>query len=199
MSVDPQYFAQLYATSDDPWAFRSRWYERRKRELTLACLPRQHYQRVFEPGCANGELSAALAGRCANLLSQDLDPTALALARGRLADAPHAHVVAGSVPDDWPSGLFDLIVLSEFGYYLEPAQWRKVIERATASLTNDGAIVACHWRHSIEGCPQSGDQVHALLDEHLPLFPILRHEETDFLLEYWCRKPDSIDLDETCP
>lgn len=80
MSLDPQYFADLYATSEDPWAFRTRWYEKRKRELVMACLPRQCYQRVFEPACANGELSALLAERCANLVCQDLDPTAVALA-----------------------------------------------------------------------------------------------------------------------
>ncbi len=38
MSLDAQYFADLYAGNDDPWAFRTRWYERRKRELTLASL-----------------------------------------------------------------------------------------------------------------------------------------------------------------
>lgn len=77
MSLDPQYFAELYATHEDPWAFRTRWYERRKRELVMASLPRQCYQRVFEPACANGELSALLAERCAELLCQDLDPTAV--------------------------------------------------------------------------------------------------------------------------
>jgi hypothetical protein len=40
MSLDAQYFADLYADSDDPWAFRTRWYERRKRDLALASLPR---------------------------------------------------------------------------------------------------------------------------------------------------------------
>ena len=29
MSLDPQYFAELYATNEDPWAFRTRWYEKR--------------------------------------------------------------------------------------------------------------------------------------------------------------------------
>ncbi len=38
MSLDAQYFADLYADSEDPWAFRTRWYERRKRDLLLASL-----------------------------------------------------------------------------------------------------------------------------------------------------------------
>jgi hypothetical protein len=47
----------------------------------MASLPRQCYQRVFEPACANGELSALLAERCADLLCQDLDATAVAWPR----------------------------------------------------------------------------------------------------------------------
>ena len=38
MSVATPYFDQLFAGNDDPWAFRQRWYEQRKRALTLAVL-----------------------------------------------------------------------------------------------------------------------------------------------------------------
>lgn len=199
MNVDAQYFAGLFASSDDPWAFRTRWYERRKRDLIMASLPRQFHERIFEPACANGELSAALAERCAELLCHDLDPTAVALAQARLAHLPHIQVDQGRLPGDWPGGRFDLIVLSEIGYYLDPGQWLQVIEQAVASLTADGGLLACHWLHPIEGCPQQGRQVHALLEQRLPLYRVLRHEEADFLLEYWSCQPSVIDLNETCP
>lgn len=199
MSIDAQYFAGLFAASDDPWAFRSRWYEKRKRELILASLPRQFYERIFEPACANGELSAALAERGTELLCQDLDPTAVTLARERVAHLPNTRVEPGRLPGDWPGGRFDLIVLGEIGYYLEPPQWLQVIEQSVASLTPDGALLACHWLHPIDGCPQQGHQVHALLEQRLPLYRMLRHEEADFLLEYWSCQPTAIDLDETCP
>lgn len=39
MSVEDSYFNELFLNSDDPWAFKQRWYERRKRALTLAALP----------------------------------------------------------------------------------------------------------------------------------------------------------------
>jgi len=198
MSLDAQYFAELYANDEDPWAFRTRWYERRKRDLLLASLPRQCYQRVFEPACANGELSAALAERCAELLCQDLDPTAVQLARQRLTGLHNVSVAAGRLPADWPGGRFDLIVLSEVGYYLAPTDWLQVIEQSVASLTLDGGLLACHWRHPIEGCPQEGREVHQLLAKYLPLYPVLRHEEADFLLEYWSCHPSVVDLGETC-
>ena len=198
MSVSPQYFEQLFEHDEDPWAFRTRWYEKRKRDLTLACLPRQYYTRIFEPACANGELSAALAERTEALLCQDLNATAVELARRRLAPCPQASVSQGHLPGDWPGGEFDLIVLSEIGYYLDPAQWLQVIEQAVASLSPGGALLACHWLHPIDGCPQDGRQVHALLDQRLPLYRAVRHEEADFLLEYWCCQPCAIDLQEPC-
>uniref|UniRef100_UPI0021B5E213 class I SAM-dependent methyltransferase n=1 Tax=Streptococcus mitis TaxID=28037 RepID=UPI0021B5E213 len=77
-----------------------------------------YYERVFEPACANGELSVLLADRCASLLCQDLDPTAVHLARERLGAVSHASVELGRLPADWPGQTFDLIVLSEVGYYL---------------------------------------------------------------------------------
>ncbi|NYS43147.1 SAM-dependent methyltransferase, partial [Pseudomonas syringae pv. actinidiae] len=68
MSVADSYFDELFRNNDDPWAFKKRWYERRKRALTLAALPRERYRAIFEPGCANGELSADLAERCDTLV-----------------------------------------------------------------------------------------------------------------------------------
>ena len=198
MSVPAEYFQKLFADNDDPWAFRTRWYEKRKRDLLVASLPRQCYRRVFEPACANGELSAALAERCQQLHCQDLDAQAVALARQRLQPWAHARVDQGHLPGDWPGGEFDLIVLSEIGYYLAPVQWLEVLEHALACLSPDGALVACHWLHPIEGCPQTGRQVHELLATRLALYRCVRHEEADFLLEYWSLQPSAIDLEEAC-
>lgn len=196
MSLPADYFDELFADNDDPWAFRTRWYEQRKRALTLAALPRQRYSRVFEPGCANGELSLCLAERCDELLCMDMSARAADLARKRLIEFPGAKVVEGRLPDDWPEGKFDLIVVSEWAYYLEPALFVQVVERIAASLSADGAVLACHWLHPIEGCPMLGREAHALLAEHLQLHPLVRHEETDFLLEMWGKQPGGIDLDE---
>ncbi len=167
MSLNEHYFAQLFAASDDPWQFRTRWYERRKRQLILSCLPRQHYGRVFEPACANGELSAALA--CSALLCQDGDPTAVSLARARLHDIPHAVVEQGRLPTDWPSELFDLIVLGEIGYYLSAGEWRQVIEQTLASLAPGGGVLACHWGcHPSKGAYRTDDRSMPCLNDTCP-------------------------------
>jgi len=157
------YFDSLFEGSDDPWQFRRRWYEQRKRALTLACLPHARYAAAYEPGCANGELSAALAERCDRLLISDGAEAAVGLARKRVASQPHVEVVCAWVPDDWPNETFDLIVISEFGYYLSVDSLAGLAERVLATLRPDGVVLACHWRRPIEGCNWAGDAVHDAL------------------------------------
>lgn len=195
-SVSAEYFEQMFAGNDDPWAFRTRWYEQRKRDLTLAVLPRQRYERIFEPACANGELSVLLAERSESMLCMDLSAEAVRLATERLREFTGVEVHQGRLPGDWPGGEFDLIVLSEVAYYLSADDLTALIDRAVASLSPGGALLACHWLHPIEGCPLDGRQVHAMLDAQLPLHRAVRHEEADFLLEYWCVQPCAIDLGE---
>jgi len=192
MSVDDRYFDGLFAGNDDPWAFRQRWYEQRKRAITLAALPRPHYRAIFEPGCANGELSFELASRCDRLLCCDTAATAATLARTRLGPFEHTEVRHARLPGDWPDEKFDLIVLSEIGYYLDAEDMKRLIQRAEQSLTADGQLLACHWRPSIDGCPLNARQVHDLLHEHLPLARLVLHQEADFLLELWSREPRSV-------
>ncbi len=192
MSVATPYFDQLFADNDDPWAFRQRWYERRKRALTLAMLTRPRYASIFEPGCANGELSAELAPRCERLLCCDTASAAVALARGRLLGFAHAQVQQSRLPEQWPQGQFELIVLSELCYYLDADDLGALIDRALTSLAPNGQVLACHWRPPIDGCPQTAEQVHALLHERLAMPLAARHHEHDFLLDLWSRDATSV-------
>jgi SAM-dependent methyltransferase len=192
MSVEDRYFEGLFRGNNDPWGFRQRWYEQRKRLVTLAALPRPHYPTNFEPGCANGELSAALAERCDRLLCCDTSAAAANLARTRLSLFDHAEVRQCRLPGDWPVEKYDLIVFSEIGYYLDRQDLTEVIRRISDSLTADGQLLACHWRPPIEGCPLNARQVHDLIHEQLHLPRLVLHQEADFLLEVWSREPRSV-------
>ncbi|WP_242168025.1 MULTISPECIES: SAM-dependent methyltransferase [unclassified Pseudomonas] len=192
MSVATPYFDQLFAGNDDPWAFRQRWYERRKRALTLALLTRPRYTSIFEPGCANGELSAELAPRCDRLVCCDTAAAAVALAKNRLLGFAHAQVHQSRLPEQWPTEPFELIVLSELCYYLDAEDLHRLIDRALASLTDNGQLLACHWRPAIDGCPQTAEQVHALLQQRLGMPPVAQHHESDFLLDLWSRDGTSV-------
>jgi len=186
------YFDSLFTQSDDPWHFKTRWYEKRKRALTVACLPAQRYGSIFEPGCANGELSAALAPRCDRLLIADGSAKAVALARQRVAAWPHAEVRLGWMPEAWPDECFDLIVISEVAYYLDAGQLHVLIERVRASLRPGGTVLACHWRQQIDGCVLNGDTVHAALQAGLTMPRWSKHTELDFRLDLWCRDLRSV-------
>ena len=93
------------------------------------------------------------------------------------------------MPQEWPDGHFDLIVLSEIGYYCGPADLSRLIRSAVASLTTDGVLVACHWRHPVAEYPISGDAVHRQLRAESGLAVLSEHVEEDFLLDVLVRPP----------
>jgi SAM-dependent methyltransferase len=192
MTSSEGYFDALYAECDDPWGFRNRWYERRKRLLTLAMLPRERYRHAFEPGCANGELAAQLAMRCDHLLALDLNETAVRLARERLADVPNVRIECGGVPQAWPAEQFDLIVLSELAYYLDDANLEQLMVCVRQTLSGDGTLLACHWRRAFDEAPQTAARVHALLDTNCGLTRLARYEDADVLLDVWTRDTRSV-------
>lgn len=189
---DPGYFDEMFRQSDDPWEFRSRWYEARKRALTVACLPARRYISGYEPGCANGELSALLAERCERLLVSDVAARAVDLARARLAALAHVSVVRAHLPEDWPEDQFDMIVISELGYFLDAHSLDDVAERARHSLLPGGTVLACHWRRPIHGCPMTGDAVHKRLAQVLQLPTLCEVREVDFVLDVWSSDPSSV-------
>lgn len=192
MTSSACYFDTLYADSDDPWGFRNRWYERRKRRLTLAMLPRETYRHAFEPGCANGELSAQLAERCERLIAADLNETAVRLAGERLAGRSNVRVERLAVPHEWPSGPFDLIVVSELAYYLGEDDLACLAQRIEGTLTADGTLLACHWRREFDAALQSATHAHALLDARCGLTRLGHYEDADMLLDVWTREPRSV-------
>ena len=192
MSHHADTFDALFDGQDDPWGFKTRWYEQRKRAITLAALTKPRYASAYEPGCANGELSAALADRCDQLLVSDGNARAVALARARLATLPHVRVLKAWLPDGWPQGCFDLIVISEMGYYLDTAALRDLADRARQSLSEHGTVLACHWKAPIDGCALTGSQVHEQLGQQLGMTPALHVDDPDFLLDLWCADPRSV-------
>jgi len=182
------HFEALYAASDDPWNVRGAWYEQRKRALLLASLARPRYRSVFEPGCGNGEMSAALALRADRLLAFDGSASALAAARRRLPHAESVRFIEGRLPNDWPQGeRFDLIVLSELAYYFDQDAFAAVLAQACTSLAPDGELVMCHYRHDFGDRVSGTDALHALADNAPGLRRLFRHEDRDFLLDAWQR------------
>ena len=190
MSLDGSYFDRLYEADADPWQFRTREYETRKRNLTLACLPDRHYGSCFEPGAAIGVLSAELAGRCDHVLAMDISAAALRLAEKDLPE--NVLLRHGAVPRDWPDGSFDLVVLSEVGYYLDRSDCS---ELAGLAVRNAQDLLVVHWRHPVADYPLSGDEVHELLAEAAlgaGMQQLVDHREDDLRLDVWSHDARSV-------
>lgn len=190
MTLPGAYFDALYREKDDPWSFRSRWYESRKRRLTMGALAAERYAYTFEPGCSIGILTADLAARSEHLLAMDVSAHALRQAARNVP--PNVELRHGAIPADWPSGQFDLVVLSEIGYYLDRQDCRCLAERALSSTRE---LIAVHWRHPVRDYPLSGDEVHAILNDAARtrgLAPLVGHVEADFRLEVWSADPRSV-------
>lgn len=190
------YFAEIYANNDDPWQYEKRWYEVRKRAICLAMLPYAHFGNAIELGCSNGVFSKALAQRCDKLICMDGQAEAVKLATQRLQDASHVKVIQGLIPQDLPSQQFDLIVVSEILYYLTAEQLQRVIDWLNTALTNNGVILACHWRYPIDGFNLTGDSVHQALQQQLNFYQQSHVIDQDFLLTIWQANHQSVAMQE---
>ncbi|HWE56189.1 MAG TPA: SAM-dependent methyltransferase [Acidimicrobiales bacterium] len=190
MSLPVSYFDEMYRETDDPWGFRSRWYEARKRAVVLASLQSERYPSIFEPGCSIGTLTADLAGRADRILAMDVSSRALETAAASVPG--HVELRQGGVPGDWPSGEFDLVVMSEVAYYLDTGGCEEVAALAVGSAAE---LVVVHWRHPVSDYPLGGDEVHALFGaaaRRQGLEHLLSHVEPDFRVDSWCRDHRSV-------
>jgi LmbE family N-acetylglucosaminyl deacetylase len=179
----PTPFEDLHTRLADPWQVDDSWYERRKRSVLLGALPDPSYATALEIGCSVGALTEDLAARCAHVTAVDVSAAAVARARHRLTGFDWITVERRTVPDELPDGPFDLVVLSEVGYFLSPRALTDTIA-ALQSTRRHGVVVACHWRHPVRGWPLDGAAVHRRLREAWGA-PGVRHIERDFLLEVW--------------
>ena len=181
------YFAERYAAGPDPWGFESRWYEHRKYRLTLAALPDPHYRSAFEPGCSVGVLTGLLAARCDHVLATDIVPGALARAARRLRGVANVTLERRAVPEAWPDGPFDLVVLSEIAYYFDPTTLEVLVQRTVDSTAPGATVAAVHWRGPTD-YPLTGDAAHAVIDSCPRLERSCRLVEESFVLEVWRRR-----------
>lgn len=187
MSTAASYFDDMYRDSQDPWSLGSRWYEQRKYDLTVAALPDARYRSAFEPACSVGELTARLADRCDELLACDRVESAVASAVRRTAHLPQVTVRHLTLPDQWPAGTFDLIVLSELLYYFDTDDLTRLLDRTVGALEPGGTLVTVHWNHPVPEHLRTGDDL-ALILAGIPELALLAdHREDDFALQVFSR------------
>lgn len=159
-TIQEDYFETLYTKSSDPWNFEQSEYEKEKYATTLASLPDKGYEHALEIGCSIGIFTEMLSSSCQVVTAMDISQTALAKAAQRLAYLPHIQLIAGAIPADFPNGQFDLIVMSEVGYYLSMEDLLKTRTLIIEHLQPNGILLLVHWTHFVVDYPLTGDEVH---------------------------------------
>lgn len=174
-SLPPSYFEKMYRANPDPWQFETSEYESKKYAATIATLSNSRYRSAFEIGGSIGVLTEKLADRCDALLSVDVSETAQAKAIERCQKLPKVRFQIMQIPQQFPDESFDLIVVSEVGYYLSLPDLQKTQDHILKRLELGGHLLLVHWTLYAQDYPLSGDDVH---ESFLKLSPKPLHHMT---------------------
>ncbi|MFC0438301.1 bifunctional PIG-L family deacetylase/class I SAM-dependent methyltransferase [Kutzneria buriramensis] len=176
-------FEALYEVSKDPWHTADSWYERRKRAILLAALPREHYRLAVEPACGLGALTAELAARADRVHAFDAVPAAV-----RAARRSGITVTEAVLPLGFPDEPADLVVLSEILYYLADEDLNKTVDNAITGLESGGDLVLVHWRRWAPEATRDAAEAHELVAARPELRTLITHRDEEFLLHVLRRR-----------
>ncbi|MDO9413291.1 MAG: class I SAM-dependent methyltransferase [Pseudolabrys sp.] len=176
-TIPADYFEDKYRADIDPWQFRTSDYERGKYQATIDALGKPRFAKALEVGCSIGILTARLAERCDAITA--IDASATAIATARQAGIEHATFQVGTLPQDFPAGGFDLIMLSEVLYYFDATDLARFAALCASALRPGGEIILCHWLGETD-YPLTGQAAHQLFAEaisvRLPVRALLHQE-----------------------
>ncbi|MGJ0118669.1 class I SAM-dependent DNA methyltransferase [Williamsia sp. MIQD14] len=166
--TDPSYFDRMYARSDDPWGFDDHFYEQRKRDLTVAALPRARFGSALELGSSTGALTGQLLPRVDRIHCVELHPRGVDIARRRLvADSHRVRLEVADLITWTPTETYDLVVASEVLYYLDSEPLTRALGWIGDQHAAGATVVAVDWRHPVSEHRWSGDEIHRRLTEVL--------------------------------
>ena len=159
-SLPASYFDALYQTDIDPWKFATSDYEAEKYGTTIAALPNARYRSALEIGGSIGVLTQKLAPYCDSLLSIEVSQLAQNEAIQRCQPLAQVRFEIMSFPQQFPDELFDLILVSEVGYYWGREDLKTAQQRILQLLEIGGHLLLVHWLPRSPGYPLTGDEVH---------------------------------------
>jgi SAM-dependent methyltransferase len=152
-------------------------------------LPNDRYASGLEIGCSIGVLTELLARRCDRLLAVDTSLRPLIRAEQRLTGQDHVRFRQMEVPSSFPGERFDLIVLSEVGYYWGYGDLERAIDCIENGMNPGATLILVHYTPYVPDYPLTGDEVHEAFSRQLLSCYHVRGERTErYRLDVW-RKP----------
>jgi SAM-dependent methyltransferase len=116
-------FDELYAGTSDPYGAElpQYRYQQRKYDSLLSMLPRRPYRNALDIGCGRGAFTRKLAPFAEQVLGTDISAEAVAQARKLSARHPNtAYSQDDMLAEPRQEAAFDLIILADTLYYIEP-------------------------------------------------------------------------------
>ena len=122
------------------------------------------------------------------MLASDASAQAVQLTRHRCRSARNVTALQLRLPEPPPvdAGPFDLIVLSEFVYYLTDAQRAMALGAVRDMAAERAELIAVHWRHHPSDAYLAGEQVQ---DEIVTQFKqwggqhVIQHDDREFIID----------------
>ena len=161
----PAFFDAKYHEKSDPWNFSSDAYELARYNEIIASISGRRYNHAFEPGCSIGVLTEKLAEHCGAVTACDFSAPAARQAKARCSSLPWVNVLCASITDR-ADGPFDLLILSEIGYYFSLEAWQAISWSLMDQLASGATVIGAHWLGSSAHHCISGDAVHDVLLNH---------------------------------
>jgi trans-aconitate methyltransferase len=186
-SVLPIYHNHPRQLADELTGFEAHLFE--IHSAALALLPRRRYRSGLEIGCAVGALTERLSQRCAALLAIDRCEAAIAAAQQRCAHLPQTQFQQMRVPEEYPTALFDLTIVSEVGRHWSCDDLRIAQRRIVAHLEATGHLLLIHRTGSHAQRTLDADAVHDAFLEQLqsPLRHVNALHEPSFRIDLFER------------
>jgi len=191
VTTSAAFFEAKYQQAADPWNFATSRYELNRYACILASLRPRRFRRAFEAGCSIGVLTEQLAAICGHVDALDLSVTAAGRALERCRHLGNVDIQVGSVRTHVPPGLYDLIVVSEIGYYFHHDELLMLGAELSERLAPGGILLGAHWLGHSDDHLLSGDEVHESLSSlaNLQVTFSKRHSDCGlgYRIEHWMK------------
>ncbi len=187
LSTSAAFFEAKYQQAADPWNFAGSSYELSRYARIMASLQPRRFQRAFEAGCSIGVLTQQLAGICGQVDAVDVSLTAVRRARERCRHLSNVDIKTGSVRTDVPVRLYDLIVMSEIGYYFDRDDLLDLGADLTMRLVPGGILLGAHWLGHSDDHVLGGDEVHEILTSLANVDVTFSERHMSYRIQHWTK------------